>query len=129
MIGGGHVRRRSVDSMVDGSPCIRIGMERKRHLREIGRVLQFDQTIQEVAESPSMSPAMSPAKSPARDTPGKTRLTVKPSIASTSSQPFGEERMIVARKGLLQLQSLEDSALITQEEDLLASRTYSYPST
>ncbi len=112
MIGGGHVRRRSIDSMVDGSPCVRVGIERKKHLREIGRVLKFDQAIQEVPEVPT----------PAKESPVKTRLIARPSIASTSSQQFGGERMIMARKGLLERQSLEESALIAQGEDLLASR-------
>ena len=52
--------------------------------------------------------------------PDKVILS-KPSIASTSSYQFGGERMIMARKGLLARQSLEESALMAQGEDLLAS--------
>ncbi|KAH9846904.1 hypothetical protein C2E23DRAFT_872120 [Lenzites betulinus] len=101
MLGGGHVRRRSVSSLVDASPCVR--MERNKHTNLPGRVLNFD-----------MEP-------PARESPKKTKLMEKPSIASTSSYQFGGERMIKARQGLLERQSLEDGALIAQGEDLLAS--------
>lgn len=48
-------------------------------------------------------------------------IHTQPSIASTSSYQFGGERMIKARKGLLERQSLEDSALMAQGEELLAS--------
>ncbi|KAI0635339.1 hypothetical protein C8Q77DRAFT_1054820 [Trametes polyzona] len=101
MLGGGHVRRRSVSSLVDASPCVR--MERNKHTALPGRVLQFD------------------LEPPAKESPKKNTLMEKPSIASTSSYQFGGERMIKARQGLLERQSLEDSALIAQGEDLLAS--------
>ncbi|KAI0828480.1 hypothetical protein BC628DRAFT_1316551 [Trametes gibbosa] len=101
MLGGGHVRRRSVSSLVDASPCVR--MERNKHTNLPGRVLQFE-----------MEP-------PAKESPKKAKLMEKPSIASTSSYQFGGERMIKARQGLLERQSLEDGALIAQGEDLLAS--------
>ncbi|KAI0354136.1 hypothetical protein OH77DRAFT_1405859 [Trametes cingulata] len=101
MLGGGHVRRRSVSSLVDASPCVRV--ERNKQTALPGRVLKFD-----------MEP-------PAKESPNKARLVEKPSIASTSSYQFGGERMIKARQGLLERQSLEDSALIAQGEDLLAS--------
>ncbi|KAI0653383.1 hypothetical protein C8Q70DRAFT_1059376 [Cubamyces menziesii] len=106
MLGGGHVRRRSVSSLVEASPCVQV--ERNKRTALPGRVLQFD-----------MEP---PA--PAKESPNKSRLVEKPSIASTSSYQFGGERMIKARQGLFERQSLEDSALIAHGEDLLAS----YPS-
>ena len=46
----------------------------------------------------------------------------KPSIASTSSYQFGEDKIIKARRGLLDRQSLEESVLMAQGEELLASR-------
>ncbi|OSC98903.1 hypothetical protein PYCCODRAFT_1470720 [Trametes coccinea BRFM310] len=101
MLGGGHVRRRSVSSLVEASPCVRV--ERNKQTALPGRVLQFD-----------MEP-------PAQDSPNKSRLIEKPSIASTSSYQFGGERMIKARQGLLERQSLEDSALLAHGEDVLAS--------
>ena len=61
--------------------------------------------------------------SPAKESPGKvSRLMAQPSIASTSSFQFGGERMIKARQGLLERQSLEESALTAQGEDFLDSR-------
>ncbi|OJT03398.1 hypothetical protein TRAPUB_5996, partial [Trametes pubescens] len=101
MLGGGHVHRRSVYSMVDASPCVRV--ERIKHTAPSGRVLQFD------------------LEPPAKESPKMATLTEKPSITSTSSYQFGGERMIKARHGLLERQNLEDSALIAQDEDLLAS--------
>ena len=103
MLGGGHVRRRSVSSLVDASPCVRM---EKRHAATAlpGRVLQFE-----------MNP-------PTRESPKEPRLAAQPSIASTSSFQFGGERMIKARQGLLERQSLEESALMAQGEELLASR-------
>ncbi|KAI8973078.1 hypothetical protein BD414DRAFT_447875 [Trametes punicea] len=101
MLGGGHVRRRSVGSLVEASPCVRV--ERNKQTALSGRVLQFE------------------SEPPAKDSPNKSRLIEKPSIASTSSYQFGGERMIKARQGLLERQSLEDSALMAQGEDLLAS--------
>ncbi|TBU22804.1 hypothetical protein BD311DRAFT_822465 [Dichomitus squalens] len=103
MLGGGHVRRRSISSLVETSPCVR--MERKQHTAHPGRILQFDMI-----------------EPPAKESPAKaSRLVAQPSIASTSSFQFGGERMIKARQGLLERQSLEDSALIAQGEDLLNS--------
>ncbi|PIL26963.1 hypothetical protein GSI_10101 [Ganoderma sinense ZZ0214-1] len=103
MLGGGHVRRRSVSSWVDASPCVR--MERKQQAALPGRKLQFDMI-----------------EPPAKESPGKvSRLMAQPSIASTSSFQFGGERMIKARQGLLERQSLEESALIAQGEDFLDS--------
>ena len=92
-----------MSSLVEASPCVR--MERKQHNGPPGRMLQFGQM-----------------ESPAKDTPGKaSRLIAQPSIASASSFQFGGERMIKARQGLLERQSLEDSALIAQGEDFLES--------
>ncbi|CAL1710495.1 unnamed protein product [Somion occarium] len=111
MIGGGHVRRRSVDSLIEASPCVKKGIEkRKQTLQKVGRVLKFD-----------MGDDMPPPPVPKIISPGKTQITAKPSIASTSSLQFGGERMIKARQGLLERQSLEDSALMAHGEDLLAS--------
>ncbi|KAI0692931.1 hypothetical protein C8T65DRAFT_711302 [Cerioporus squamosus] len=101
MLGGGHVRRRSISSVVEASPCVR--MERNRRAALPGRVLQFE------------------AEPPLRESPKEPRLLAQPSIASTSSFQFGGERMIKARQGLLERQSLEEGALMAQGEDLLAS--------
>ncbi|KAH8836085.1 hypothetical protein DL96DRAFT_107990 [Flagelloscypha sp. PMI_526] len=86
MLGGGHVRRRSIGSVIDQSPCVR--MEKRKH-----SALQ---------ESPAHHP----------------QIVEKPSLASASSFQFGGERMIRAQQGLLQRQSLEESALMAEGEDL-----------
>ena len=97
MLGGGHVRRRSIDSLIEGSPCVGIG--KRKHL------IQDDMDVWDQA----------------MQSPTKARILSKPSIASTSSHQFGDERMIRARHGLLERQSLEESVLIAEGEDLSAS--------
>ena len=106
MLGGGHVRRGSVDTQIGGSPLARLGMEkRKQTLQKIARVLTFDQ-------GEDMPPLRTANKSP---------LAPKPSIASTSSIQFGQSRMIKAMQGLLERQSLEESALVAQGAEILTN--------
>ncbi|KAJ3912173.1 hypothetical protein F5877DRAFT_85100 [Lentinula edodes] len=94
-IGGGHVRRRSVGSVINASPIVRaVGHLVKRNMWHL-------------------------------DQSGHVRIIEKASIDSTSSSKFGGERMIRATKGLLERQSLEESCLIAEGEDLSAS--YSVP--
>jgi serine/arginine repetitive matrix protein 2 len=50
--------------------------------------------------------------------PAKSIIVSKPSIASVTSTKFGGERMIQARKGLLERQSLEENCLIADGEEL-----------
>ena len=50
--------------------------------------------------------------------PAKSIIIAKPSIASVTSTKFGGERMIQVRKGLLERQSLGDSCLIADGEEL-----------
>lgn len=50
--------------------------------------------------------------------PAKSVIVTKPSIASVTSTKFGGERMIQARKGLLERQSLEESCLVADGEEL-----------
>ncbi|KAH9923820.1 uncharacterized protein B0H18DRAFT_1105173 [Fomitopsis serialis] len=115
MFDGGRVRRLSVDSRIGGSPCVRIEKAKQTTGPLPQAVLQFQQSEPENKDSPNST--------------SKNKLIEKPSIASTSSHQFGGERMIKARKGLLERQSLEDSALIAQGEDVLASlrSQYSFP--
>ena len=116
MLGGGHVRRRSIDSCIEGSPSAPLEKERKKHtaLQHLARVLQFDKGHDEL---PASVPDRLSKFSPDR------MVQPRPSIASTSSYQFGSERMIKAGQGLLQRQSLEESALMAQGEELLASCT------
>lgn len=104
MLDGNHVRRRSINSMIGASPCVRVEKMKHSAVQLPQAILQFKQEDFNRDDSP------------------KNRLLQQPSIASTSSHQFGDERMIMARKGLLERQSLEDSALIAHGEDLLASR-------
>ena len=107
MLGGGHVRRRSVGSIIEASPCVRV--EKRKH---------------------SLFQGAQPVKlyDAGYDSPNKARIIEKPSIASTSSYKFGGERMIKAQRGLLERQSLEDSCLIADGEDLTTScRYFSFP--
>lgn len=93
MLGGGHVRRRSIGSVMEASPCVRVE-KRKQDNQPI-------ETTDMITEPPK-----------------KARIVTKASIASTSSSKFGGERMIKARQGVLQRQSLEESCLIAEGEDL-----------
>ncbi|KAG1897346.1 uncharacterized protein F5891DRAFT_1242792 [Suillus fuscotomentosus] len=103
MLGGGHVRRRSVGSMIEASPCRQV--EKRKHMASDTPQPNFLRKVDDY-ESP------------------KSRvLETKPSIASTAySVKFGDERMIRAKHGLLERQSLENTVLIAEgEEDLSAS--------
>lgn len=83
------MRRKSIDSAIGGSPLVQMrGVERRRFVRPIQR-----------------------------DSPKKNRILAKPSIASTVSSKFGDERMIRAKRGLLERMSLEESALTAEGED------------
>ncbi|KAK7014020.1 hypothetical protein R3P38DRAFT_2720656 [Favolaschia claudopus] len=90
MLGGGHVRRRSIG--YNPSPCVRV--EKRKHA-----AFHDDEKA-----------------------PNKARIISQPSIASTSSSKFGEDRMIRARQGLLERQSLEASALVAEGEDFASFR-------
>ncbi|KAJ6511227.1 hypothetical protein DFH09DRAFT_999601 [Mycena vulgaris] len=92
MLGGGHVRRRSIGSLFEASPCVRV--EKRKHI-----MFQDDD-----------------------QGPNKARIVTKASIASTTSSKFGGERMIKATQGLLVRQSLEESCLIAAGEDMSALR-------
>jgi len=91
MLGGGHVRRRSIEA----SPCV-----------------QFDKRKHTAAEEPQQR------KGP-HDSPNEARIVEKPSFAS--SYKFGGDRMIRAQRGLYERQSLEDSCLVADGEDLSMS--------
>ncbi|PPQ74616.1 hypothetical protein CVT24_004162 [Panaeolus cyanescens] len=108
MLGGGHVRRRSVGSIVDASPCARV--EKRKHSTMLGAHLYKGYPT--VEESPAKARIV---ESPHHVVP---RIVEKPSIASTSSFHFGGDRMIDARHGLLERRSLEDSALVAEGEDI-----------
>lgn len=103
MLGGGHVRRRSVGSMIEASPCRQV--EKRKHV---------------ATDAPQPN---SCRKGDDYASPKNRVLETKPSIASTAySVKFGDERMIRAKHGLLERQSLENTVLIAAgEEDLSTS--------
>lgn len=101
MLGGGHVRRRSLGSTFDGSPCARA---RRTHRKAAVNFKQGDLTSDEDMD---YVPALN-----------RVQVVEKPSVASSMSHHFGEERMTMAQKGLLQRQSLEDSCLSGEGEDM-----------
>src|SRR5271155_3816899 len=98
MLGGEHVRRQSIGSFIEASPCVR--MEKRKH----SGVQKFKLGQDDLYDSNK-----------------KTHITEKPSIASTSSQ-FGGERMIKAQ--LLEQQSLEDHCLSADGEEMSSSCQY-----
>lgn len=110
MLGGGHVRRRSIDSGIERSPCINLERKKTTALQHLAKLLRFDQYEDEL-------PASIPDRM-SKVSPDKVVLDT-PSIVSTSSEQFGGERMIKARNGMLERQSLEESALMAQGEDFL----------
>jgi hypothetical protein len=104
MLGGGHVRRKSIGSAIEGSPCVR--MEKKKH-----HVHHDPQPLEEVDTG---------FQQPTRN----ARVVQKQSFASTSSSKFGGERMIKAQRGILERLSLEETALMAEGEDLSVSRKH-----
>ena len=77
MCRGGHVCRRSVRSLAEALPCVRV--EKRKHSAALGIQIYNAQDNR-------------------YDSPNKARIvdSEKPSIASTSSYQFGDERMIKA---------------------------------
>ena len=100
-------------SLMQQSPCARVekkGGKRKRPAMPRTAILPKPEPVEPVEEvEPAEEEEVSPAKS---------IIVAKPSIASVTSTKFGGERMIQARKGLLERQSLEDSCLIANGEEL-----------
>ncbi|KAG2365179.1 hypothetical protein BDR07DRAFT_1470529 [Suillus spraguei] len=102
MLGGGHVRRRSVGSMIEASPCRQV--EKRKYM---------------ASDAPQLN---SHHKGDDYQSPKSRVLETKPSIASTAySEKFGDERMIRAKHGLLERQSLENTVLIAEGEDDLSA--------
>ncbi|KXN81385.1 hypothetical protein AN958_04774 [Leucoagaricus sp. SymC.cos] len=95
MLGGGHVRRRSIGSIMHGSPCARA--EKRKHA-----------TYQEIHGGHDED-----------ESPNKARLVEGPSF--NTSCDFGSERMEQAHQGLLRRGSLEDSCLVGDGEDFSVS--------
>ncbi|KAF8483145.1 hypothetical protein JB92DRAFT_1651529 [Gautieria morchelliformis] len=95
MLGGGHVRRQSIGSSFEASPCVRV--EKRKHSDFAHHVDPYGYG----------------------DSPKKARLVRRESVASTTSSKskFGENRMTLAQQGLLHRTSLEDSCLSAAGEE------------
>ncbi|KAF8839757.1 hypothetical protein BDN67DRAFT_736710 [Paxillus ammoniavirescens] len=106
MLGGGHVRRQSIGSMIGGSPCVRV--ERRKNI-----ITDPPETVFSRIKNVRPDDYESPEKSRV--------IESKPSIASTLNSKFGDERMIRAKHGLLERQSLENTVLVAEGEDHSAS--------
>jgi len=105
MLGGGHVRRRSVESTIEASPCRQA--EKRKHV---------------VADVPQPSFRLRGKLQDDYESPKSRVIETKPSIASTANSiKFGDERMIRAKHGLLERQSLENTVLTGDGEDLSTS--------
>jgi len=100
-------------SLMQQSPCARAEKrdgKKRRPAMPKAAVLPNPEPVEPVVEvEPAEEEEVSPAKS---------IVIAKPSIASVTSTKFGGERMVQARKGLLERQSLEDSCLIADGEEL-----------
>ena len=106
MLGGGHVRRRSIISTFNPSPLIGVV---KRTRMNLSKPQQEQAQSSEDDELPAVD----------ADRP---QLKEKQSVASAR---FGKERMELAHKGLLNRLSLEESCLSGEGEDTSLSCVYS----
>ena len=122
MLGGGRVRRVSMGSLMQQSPCARVEKKsgkKKRPAMPKTTILPKPESVEPVKEvEPAEEEEVSPAKS---------IIVTKPSIASVASTKFGGERMIQARKGLLERQSLEDSCLVADNGELASYGMFIHP--
>jgi serine/arginine repetitive matrix protein 2 len=104
MIGGGHVRRLLVGSIINGSPCARVEKDKRVHAGIKGISLADHlAALNGTAEEPILPP-----------------IIKKASFASTSSFKFGDGRMDQAHKGSLKRGSLEFGCLSADGEDTSA---------
>jgi hypothetical protein len=95
MLGGGHVRRRSIGSLIAGSPCVRVEKRKHAAFQEVdGR---FDDL----------------------ESPRKTRLVEKPSAPSSSV--FSPGPKIAVQHNLMERQNHGESCFVGNGEDTSTS--------
>jgi serine/arginine repetitive matrix protein 2 len=82
MIGGGHVRRMSIGSLMEGSPCARVEKEKRTQL---------------IVKGINLADRLASMKDRSEESTTLPRIVEKPSIALTSSFQFGNDRMNQAR--------------------------------
>ena len=101
MIGGGKIRRNSVASVLQASPCAQAEKRKKKVFNPM-----------DYHEEEHISPK-------------KVRIAKEPSVVSTSSSKFrGGEQMIEATQDILGRQSLEGGVLVGRGEDTSVPREY-----
>jgi serine/arginine repetitive matrix protein 2 len=108
MIGGGYVRRQSLGSVFDGSPCARV--EKRQPLGTGLAMESLFAATEEEEDPPTPTQALAPVSQPA-----------EPILASPSPMKFGGDRMTLARNGQFQRQSLEITCLSADGEFKLPS--------
>jgi serine/arginine repetitive matrix protein 2 len=99
MIGGGHVRRRSITSLIDGSPCARVEKRAKTVVKGLSLADRLAATHEEKERSAGVS-----------------RFAQRASVICTASYKFGGARMDQARNGRIQRDSLELTCLSAEGE-------------
>lgn len=138
MLGGGYVRRRSIGSTFEGSPCARA--EKRHHSNYAGRVLAripsgdvFNNFGQEYMEDAPMAeecedlPDLDRVEAELDEPEAEQNINksqesvVSSNRSSVSGHYFGEGRMDMARRGLLERQSLENCCLSAEGEDTTTS--------
>ncbi len=110
MLGGGRVRRRSIDSGIERSPCINRVRKKNTALQHLARVLRFDQPED---ESPDRMPSLTPDNSP-HNVPERSATN---SVASTSSEDLhDDEPDFMTRQGLFSLPNVDN--LVTRGKEV-----------
>lgn len=114
MLGGGRVRRRSIDSGIERSPCINRVRKKNTALQHLARVLRFDQPED---GSPDRMPSLTPDNSP-HNVPERSTTN---SVASTSSEDLHDvESEFIARQGLFSLPNVDN--LVTRGKEVQQPR-------
>ena len=119
MLGGGHVRRRSIDSGLKYSPCNNVERKKNTALQHLARVLRFDEPSDELPPAPTIPDRLSDGFS------FKAAQSTE-SFASKSSEHLEVEHL--TEEGLHQRPSLGESLFgATRSEEMLhPSKAHSY---
>lgn len=118
MLGGGHVRRRSIDA----SPCPRIKRKHSEiQSQESDVSKEFPDSpnkarIVEKSSIPSPLVKIRPLASESRESPKRARIVEKLSVASTSSPS-----LIKPKHALREQQSVDETVLVGEGEDVQSS--------
>lgn len=125
MLGGGHISRQSIESSLNGSPCARAEKRNRRFFRRPLERIPSGDAAELLLIPPSVAMSANSSLVSLNDAPSPTsRRSIK--SVEISGRPdesrfsiyFGSNRMSMARKGLLERQSLENFCLTGEGEDL-----------